>query len=297
MITEETNPHSKEIDALPIEEIIRIMNEENLLVTEAVRAASDSISLAVRDAVNTIRSGGRLIYIGAGTSGRLGVLDASEIPPTFNVSPDAVRGMIAGGNRALTEAVEGAEDDEDAGIEAVSGVSDKDMLIGITASGTTPFTLAALKEGKRRGAKCRLLTCNDVRYDFLDGIIKLLAGPEIIAGSTRLKAGTATKIVLNMISTAVMIRLGKVYKGYMVDVVPSNKKLRKRAVRIIQEITGCRIGEADVLLDRSGGNAKTAILMRLKGLSCEEGKGLLERSDGSLRKALGDNEPQAHKVP
>jgi len=286
MITEETNPHSKEIDALPIEEIIRIMNEENLLVTEAVRAASDSISLAVRDAVNTIRSGGRLIYIGAGTSGRLGVLDASEIPPTFNVSPDAVRGMIAGGNRALTEAVEGAEDDEDAGIEAVSGVSDKDMLIGITASGTTPFTLAALKEGKRRGAKCRLLTCNDVRYDFLDGIIKLLAGPEIIAGSTRLKAGTATKIVLNMISTAVMIRLGKVYKGYMVDVVPSNKKLRKRAVRIIQEITGCRIGEADVLLDRSGGNAKTAILMRLKGLSCEEAKGLLERSDGSLRKAL-----------
>ena len=288
MITEETNPHSKEIDALPIEEIIRIMNEENLLVTEAVRAASDSISLAVRDAVNTIRSGGRLIYIGAGTSGRLGVLDASEIPPTFNVSPDAVRGMIAGGNRALTEAVEGAEDDEDAGIEAVSGVSDKDMLIGITASGTTPFTLAALKEGKRRGAKCRLLTCNDVRYDFLDGIIKLLAGPEIIAGSTRLKAGTATKIVLNMISTAVMIRLGKVYKGYMVDVVPSNKKLRKRAVRIIQEITGCRIGEADVLLDRSGGNAKTAILMRLKGLSCEEAKGLLERSDGSLRKALGE---------
>ena len=286
MITEETNPHSKEIDALPIEEIIRIMNEENLLVTEAVRAASDSISLAVRDAVNAIRSGGRLIYIGAGTSGRLGVLDASEIPPTFNVSPDAVRGMIAGGNRALTEAVEGAEDDEDAGIEAVSGVSDKDMLIGITASGTTPFTLAALKEGKRRGAKCRLLTCNDVRYDFLDGIIKLLAGPEIIAGSTRLKAGTATKIVLNMISTAVMIRLGKVYKGYMVDVVPSNKKLRKRAVRIIQEITGCRIGEADVLLDRSGGNAKTAILMRLKGLSCEEAKGLLERSDGSLRKAL-----------
>ena len=194
--------------------------------------------------------------------------------------------MIAGGNRALTEAVEGAEDDEDAGIEAVSGVSDKDMLIGITASGTTPFTLAALKEGKRRGAKCRLLTCNDVRYDFLDGIIKLLAGPEIIAGSTRLKAGTATKIVLNMISTAVMIRLGKVYKGYMVDVVPSNKKLRKRAVRIIQEITGCRIGEADVLLDRSGGNAKTAILMRLKGLSCEEAKGLLERSYGSLRKAL-----------
>ena len=288
MITEETNPHSKEIDALSIQEIIRIMNDENLLVTEAVRAASDSISLAVRDAVCAIRSGGRLIYIGAGTSGRLGILDASEIPPTFNVSPDLVRGLIAGGNRALTEAVEGAEDDEEAGIEAVSGVSDKDMLIGITASGTTPFTISALREGKRRGARCRLLTCNDVEYDFLDGIIKLLAGPEIIAGSTRLKAGTATKIVLNMISTAAMIQLGKVYKGCMVDVVPSNKKLRSRAIRIIREITGCRDEEAEVLLDRSGGNAKTAILMRLKGLSREEAKGLLERSDGSLRKALGE---------
>lgn len=286
MITEETNPHSKEIDALPIEEIIRIMNEENLLVTEAVKAAGDSISMAVKDAVSAIRSGGRLIYIGAGTSGRLGVLDASEIPPTFNVSPDVVRGMIAGGNRALTEAIEGVEDDAEAGIQTVADVTDKDMLIGITASGTTPFTLAALKEGKRRGAKCRLLTCNDVEYNFPDGIIKLLAGPEIIAGSTRLKAGTATKIVLNMISTAAMIQLGKVYKGYMVDVVPSNKKLRGRAARIIREITGCRDEEAETLLDRSGGNAKTAILMHLKGLNCEEAKDLLERSDGSLRKAL-----------
>src|SRR4030067_930151 len=179
--TEETNPHSKEIDALPIQEIIRIMNEENLLVTEAVRAASDSISMAVRDAVNAIRSGGRLIYIGAGTSGRLWALDASEIP----------------------------------------------------------LTLAALKEAKRRGAKCWLLTCNDIAYDFLDGIIKLLAGPEIIAGSTRLKAGTATKIVLNMISTAAMIQLGKVYKDYMVDVVPSNKNVRRRGGRIIREVTEC----------------------------------------------------------
>ena len=288
MITEETNPHSKEIDALPIQEIIRIMNNENLLVAEAVRAASDSISMAVRDAVNAIRSGGRSVYIGAGTSGRLGVLDASEIPPTINVSPDLVRGIIAGGNRALTEAVEGAEDDEDAGIEAVADVSDRDMLIGITASGTTPFTLAALKEAKRRGTKSWLLTCNDVEYNFLDGIIKLLAGPEIIAGSTRLKAGTATKLVLNMISTAAMIQLGKVYKGCMVDVVPSNKKLRNRAIRIIQEITGCRDEEAEALLDRSGGNAKTAILMHLKGLGREEAKGLLERSAGSLRKALGE---------
>src|SRR3970282_745178 len=180
MITEETNPHSKEIDALPIEEIIRIMNEENLLVTEAVRAASDSISLAVRDAVNTIRSGGRLIYIGAGTSGRLGVLDASEIPPTFGVVPHVVKAIIAGGEKAITEAVEGAEDDEDAGVKAVSGIREKDMLLGIAASGKTPFTISALKEGRRQKAKCWLLTCNDVEYDFLNGIICLPVGPEVI---------------------------------------------------------------------------------------------------------------------
>lgn len=295
MTTEETNPHSKEIDALSIQEILRIMNEENLLVADAISTASDSISIAVTDAVRAIRAGGRLIYIGAGTSGRLGVLDASEIPPTFSVSLDVIKGIIAGGPRALTEAIEGAEDDEEAGIAVVTDISDRDMLIGITASGTTPFTIAALREGKRRGAKCWLLTCNDIEYKFLDGIIKLLAGPEIIAGSTRLKAGTATKIVLNMISTAAMIQLGKVYKGYMVDVVPSNKKLRNRALRIIREITGCQDEEAEALLDRSGNNAKTAILMQMKGLSCEEAKGLLESSGGSLRKALGDNKPQARK--
>ena len=284
--TEDINPHSKEIDALPLEENIQIMNDENLQVIGAINAARCSITKAINDAIGAIQSGRNLVYIGAGTSGRLGVLDASEIPPTFNVSTDVVRGIIAGGDRAITEAVEGAEDDEDAGVKAVSGIREGDMLLGISASGETPFTIAALREGKRLGAKCWLLTCNDVGYDFLDGVIKLVVGPEIIAGSTRLKAGTATKIVLNMISTAAMIKLGKVYKDYMVDVVPSNKKLRDRALKIIQDITGCEIKDAEMLLDKSGGNAKTAILMYRKGLSYEDAKGLLERSGNSLREAL-----------
>lgn len=287
MDTEGINPLSRNIDALSIEKILLTMNGENVRVLEAVHASMEAISRAVHEAVEAIRSGRGLIYIGAGTSGRLGVLDASEIPPTFGVPPEVIRGVIAGGETALTAAVEGAEDDEEAGIQAASGIREGDMLLGITASGTTPFTLSALREGKRQGAKCWLLTCNDVAYGFLDGMIKLPVGPEIIAGSTRLKAGTATKIVLNMISTAVMIRLGKVYKGYMVDVAPSNKKLRKRALMIVQEITGCRLEEAESFLDKSGGNAKTAILMYRKGLSLEEAKDLLERSDHSLRKALG----------
>lgn len=286
MLTEDINPMSKDIDALSLQEIIRIMNEENLCVVEAVNAVSDSIEMAVNDTVMTIKSGGSLVYIGAGTSGRLGVLDASEIPPTFGVSSDIVKGIIAGGEKALTEAVEGAEDDEDAGISAVTGVHDGDMLMGISASGSTPFTISALREGKRLGAKCWLLACNDVDYDFLDGVIKLQVGPEIVAGSTRLKAGTATKMVLNMISTAAMIKLGKVYKGYMIDVIPSNKKLRRRAVKIIQEVAGCSMEDAMVLLDKSNGNAKTAVLMYMRNMGQEEAIRLLDKSGGSLRNAL-----------
>ena len=282
------NPHSRLLDALPVNEIITLMNYENLRVMNSINSAKSSISSAINDAVTAIQSGGSLIYIGAGTSGRLGVLDASEIPPTFGVTPDTIKAIIAGGERAITSAVEGAEDDEDAGIKAVAGTTQKDMLLGITASGSTPFTISALREGKRRGAKCWLLTCNDITYDFPDGIINLPVGPEIIGGSTRLKAGTTTKIVLNMISTAAMIKLGRVYKGYMVDVIPSNKKLRKRALRIIQEITGCESEEAETLLDKSGGNAKTSILMYMKGLSYEDARELLRLSDDSLRKALGE---------
>jgi len=286
MITEDLNPLAADIDALSIEEIVRIMNDEDMLVVKAVKNARDSICKAIYNAVDCIKSGGSLIYIGAGTSGRLGILDSSEMPPTFNVSPETVRAIIAGGNEAITNSIEGAEDDEDAGKMALANIKDKDMLLGITASGKTPFVISALKQGKNIGARCWLLTCNDVEHDFLDGIIKVLVGPEIIAGSTRLKAGTATKMVLNAISTAMMINLGKVYKGYMVDVVPSNKKLLDRALRIIQTIAGCSNEEAKELLVKSNYNPKTAVLMHLKGLSYEDAKSLLERSEDSLRKAL-----------
>lgn len=286
MHTEETNPASGNIDTLSLTDIIRIMDEENQCVVDAVKSAGDSIERIISDVLRTIKSGGSLIYIGAGTSGRLGVLDASEMPPTFGVSSDIVKGIIAGGEKALTEAVEGAEDDETAGIRAVAGIRSVDLLIGISASGKTRFTISALIEGKRRGAVCWLMECNDAEYDFLDGIIKLPVGPEIVAGSTRLKAGTATKMVLNMISTAAMIKLGKVYKGYMIDVIPSNIKLKNRAKRMIQEITGCGMEEAEELLVKSGGNAKTAVLMYMKKLSQEEAVSLLESSEGSLRNAL-----------
>lgn len=287
MLTEEINPLSENIDALSVPEIIHIMNIENQCVVDAVKSAADSIEKIISDVVRTIKSGGSLIYIGAGTSGRLGVLDASEMPPTFGVSSDIVKGIIAGGEKALTEAVEGAEDDDADGISAVAGIRSGDILLGISASGKTPFTISALREGKRRGALSWLLECNDAEHEFLDGIIKLPVGPEIVAGSTRLKAGTATKMVLNMISSAAMIKLGKVYKGYMIDVIPSNTKLKNRAKRMIQELTGCSIEDAEELLNKSGGNAKTAVLMYMKKLNQEGAVSLLESSGGSLRNALG----------
>ncbi|MCC7203145.1 MAG: N-acetylmuramic acid 6-phosphate etherase [Nitrospirae bacterium] len=286
MYNDDINPHSEHLDSLSADEIITRMNYDNLRVMNAINSAKGPITAAINDAVSAIQSGGSLIYVGAGTSGRLGVLDASEIPPTFGVSPEVVRAIIAGGDRAITLAVEGAEDDEDAGRKDVSGIGNRDMLLGITASGSTPYTIAALKEAKRRGSKCWLLVCNEVTLDFPDGIINLSVGPEMIGGSTRLKAGTATKIVLNMISTAAMIKLGKVYKGYMVDVIPSNRKLRKRALNIIQGITGCSSEEAEVFLEKSGENAKTAILMYMKGLNLNDAKEVLKSSEDSLRKAL-----------
>lgn len=287
MLTEELNEFAKDIDTLSVKEILQIMNHENRKVFDAVSSAIYQIDRAVNEALDTLRSGGRLIYIGAGTSGRLGVLDAVEMVPTFNVSVDTVKAIIAGGEKALTRAIEGAEDDEEAGKNDVSDVKNGDMIIGISASGKTPYVISALREAKiNKGARCWLLTCNDVDYNFLDGTIKLIVGPEIVAGSTRLKAGTATKIVLNMISTATMIKLGKVYKGYMVDVVPSNKKLKQRALRIIKEITGCSDEEAREYLHKSKGSAKLAILMYIKKLDYEEAVEILNSSGGSLRSAL-----------
>jgi N-acetylmuramic acid 6-phosphate etherase len=213
------------------------------------------------------------------------VLDASEIPPTF--SDNGFESIIAGGEAALRTAIEGAEDDEESGAGAASGIGSKDVAVGISASGTTSFVLSFLSEAKKRGAKCWLITCSDINsYPFVDHMIKLPTGPEVIAGSTRLKAATATKLVLNMLSTATMIELGGVYDGLMVDVAPTNKKLVRRAEGIISQITGCTEEDAARYLKLSGMRAKAAVVMIKKGVSKEEADELLKKSAGSLRKAL-----------
>ena len=285
MSTESIHSSTDNIDSCSIEEVVDLMNSEDLNVVKSVQKAKPDICRAVEDAVMSLKSGGRLIYIGAGTSGRLGVLDASEIYPTFGVS-DRVKSIIAGGNRAVRSAVEGAEDSAEEGAKSVEDVKENDMLLGITASGKTPFVIAALREGKHRRATCWLLTCNDIKYEFLDGVINVITGPEIIAGSTRLKAGTATKMVLNMISTITMIRMGHVYRGRMIDVVPSSEKLIGRALTIIKDITGCSPEDAKHVLEESNNNPKTAVLMMLKKMNAEDAGNLLQEYNGSLRQAL-----------
>ncbi len=283
--TENQNRSSKGIDALSVTEVLNLMHREDANALDAVGSSLADIEQAVHDAVRTIRSGGRIFYMGAGTSGRLGVLDASEIQPTFG--SDRFRAIIAGGERALTHAVEGAEDDEAAARKAVADVKAGDMAVGISASGRTPFVVEALRESKTSGALCWLITCNNIeKPTFLDGMVVLNTGPELVAGSTRLKAATATKLVLNMLSTATMISLGGVYDGLMVDVVPSNKKLIARAEGIVMQITGCDREEASKLLKESGMKSKTAALMKIKGISRSEAERLLEEAGGSLRQAL-----------
>ena len=235
--------------------------------------------------------GGRLIYIGAGTSGRLGVLDASECPPTFGTPPELVIGLIAGGPVALTAAVEGAEDDQEGGAEEIAklGVNERDCVIGIAASGRTPYAIGGLQESKRRGALTISVVCN--RPSPLEKLseigITLVVGPEVISGSTRLKAGTAQKMVLNMISTAVMIRLGKSYSNMMVDVQPTNAKLRKRARRIVAEATGLDLQQATEILSACNGEVKTAIVAVLADISPELARIRLNETGGYVRKAIG----------
>jgi N-acetylmuramic acid 6-phosphate etherase len=282
---ENSNPASKGIDALLVAEVLGLMHKEDAVAVEAVGARLADMEKAVTDAVRAIEGGGRVFYIGAGTSGRLGVLDAAEIPPTFG--KESFTAIMAGGEMAITGAVEGAEDDEEAGRKAASEISGGDMALGISASGRTPFVISALKEAKSRGALCWLITCNEIeRYPFLDGMITLPTGPELVAGSTRLKAATATKLALNMLSTATMIKLGGVYDGLMVDVVPSNRKLIARAEGIIMHISGCSKEEASNYLNESGMRPKVASLMKFRNLSREDAERLLEESGGSLRKAM-----------
>lgn len=288
--TEERNPHTRDIDILPTLDMLRLMNAEDQKVALAVREELPNIAAAVDAITIRMQRGGRLVYIGAGTSGRLGMLDASECPPTFGISPELVVGLIAGGSAALTEAVEGAEDDLEGGAAKVAelGVNESDCVIGIAASGGTPYAIGGLQEAKKRGALAISLACN--RPSPLEEIAQIgiapVVGPEVLAGSTRLKAGTAQKMVLNMISTAVMIRLGKTYSNLMVDVQPTNLKLRQRARRIVAEATGLNSRQASEVLSICDGEVKTAIVVVLAGISPELARARLHERGGYVRNAI-----------
>ena len=292
LTTEAIDPALTEWDALDTLTRLRLMNDEDAKVAAAVAQELPQIARAVSRAAASLRAGGRLIYVGAGTSGRLGVLDASECPPTFGVAPGVVVGIIAGGDGAMFQAVEGAEDDPDAGAAAIveADITARDTVVGISASGQAPFVLGALQQAARRGAATVALTNN--RPSALEAAAAItiapIVGPEVLAGSTRLKSGTAQKMVLNMISTNAMVEVGKTYGNLMVDVQATNTKLRARAARIVAQVTGAtpeRITEALLAAD---GSAKLAILMLQTGLTADDARARLLHSGGFLRRALSE---------
>jgi N-acetylmuramic acid 6-phosphate etherase len=290
LTTEAVHPDAEGIDALSTEGALRVMNDADATVAVAVRAEIPAIARVVEWVAASMNAGGRLIYVGAGTSGRLGCLDAAEIPPTFGMPPDRVVGLIAGGESALRRSVEGAEDRPEDGAAdlAALDVSERDTVVGISASGRTPYVLGALHEARRRGARTAGLANN--RPCEIEGacdvLIAPVVGPEVISGSTRLKAGTAQKLVLNMISTMAMVRIGKTYGPLMVDLQPTNEKLRQRARRLVATVVGCSREEAARLLDAAGGRTKVAIVAGLRDGDIEAAAALLERAGGSVREAL-----------
>ncbi len=290
LLTEGRNPASTRLDELTPLEIVRLMNAEDARVAPAVAAEAERIARAVEVITERLRAGGRLIYVGAGTSGRLGVLDASECPPTFNSPPEQVVGVIAGGPAALTRAIEGAEDHPEYGERDLMalGVGAADAVVGIATSGRTPYVLGAVAYARRQGAFTVGIACNaDAELNAaVDLPIVPLVGPEVLSGSTRLKAGTATKLVLNMLSTGAMVRLGKTYGNLMVDLRATNSKLRARTNRIVRQLTGLSAAEADQLLQRSGGELRTALVARLSGIEPEEARARLAAAGGRVRQAV-----------
>ncbi len=290
MTTELRNEASATIDAATTLEIVDMINREDQLVAQAVAAERDSIAAAIDVITQRLRDGGRLLYIGAGTSGRLGVLDASECPPTFNTPPSMVVGIIAGGREALTNAIEGAEDNPQLSIDDLQAhqLSERDVLVGIATSGRTPYVISALQYARSIGAAAIGLACNaqSEMAHVADIMITPVVGPEVVSGSTRLKAGTATKLVLNMLTTATMIKLGKTYGNLMVDLRASNVKLKARSIRIVQAITRVSPERASELLHLSAGDVKTAIVVELKHVTPELARLRLQQADGHLRTAL-----------
>ncbi|EGR0308192.1 TPA: N-acetylmuramic acid 6-phosphate etherase [Vibrio cholerae] len=294
LVSEGRNPDTMDIDLLSSQEIVERLNQQDKQVPLAVEAVLPQIAQAVDKITAAFKQGGRLIYLGAGTSGRLGVLDASECPPTFGVSDQMVIGLIAGGKEAMFTAQEGAEDNATLGAHDLQQIdfSNKDVLVGIAASGRTPYVIGALEYANDLGATTIALSCNPDSpiAEIAQIAISPVVGPEALTGSTRLKSGTAQKLVLNMLTTASMIRLGKSYQNLMVDVRATNRKLIARAVRIVMQATDCQREEAEALLKESHNNAKLAILMHLTGMNYEQATAKLSQSDGFLRRAMEEHE-------
>jgi N-acetylmuramic acid 6-phosphate etherase len=289
--TETRNERTADLDGMPVTDLLTAMNDEDQTVALAVRRALPRIAEAVQAAEASLRRGGRLIYLGAGTSGRIGLLDAVECPPTFGTAPEQVMGLLAGGPGAFITAVEGAEDDPRGAVTDLeaAGLGPADVLVGLAASGRTPYVVGGLEYARGIGAATVSVACNagaEVSRH-ADIAIEVVTGPEVLTGSTRLKAGTAEKLVCNMLSTATMVRLGKVYGNLMVDVRATNAKLVDRARRIVVQATGADPRDAERALEAAGGHAKTAIMMLLGGMTVEQAAEALRRGDGSIRSALG----------
>jgi len=292
LVTEQRNPRSKRLDRLSTPQVLRLMNAEDRRVPVAVGREVPKIARAVDLIVERLLEGGRIFYVGAGTSGRLGVLDAAECPPTFGTPRTLVQGIIAGGRRALVRSVEGAEDDAAASVAALKKrrVGAKDVVVGIMASRRTPYAIGAVEYGRRVGAATIVVTANptsDVKFD-CDVVIAPRVGPEVVTGSTRLKAGTAQKLVLNMLSTATMVRLGKVYENLMVDLKTASRKLEERTKRVFMHATVDRYEEAEPALRQAGGSLKVAIVMRRAKITRAEAERRLKRAQGWVRQAIAD---------
>ena len=290
LITEQRNPNSMHVDSLSALEIVQLMNEEDKQVPLAIEKCLPQIAQAVECIVSAFQQGGRLVYVGAGTSGRLGVLDASECPPTFGVSPEMVKGIIAGGERALRHPIEGAEDSKAQAVVDLQTIqlSSKDVLVGIAASGRTPYVIGALEYAKSLGSVTVSIASNpnSAMANIVDIAIDTVVGPEVLTGSSRLKSGTAQKLVLNMLTTASMILMGKCYQNLMVDVQASNEKLKARAIHIVMQATDCDKALAEETLKQADQNAKLAIMMILSGLDRAQAEALLEKHQGKLQLAL-----------
>ncbi len=287
MSTERVNPRTTELSSMSIREAIEVINQENYNSVKCIESQFDVLEKVIEITSEALERGGRIIYMGAGTSGRLGLLDAVECPPTFGVDFNTVIGLIAGGDQAFVKAVEGAEDSEELGVEDLKRIhlNEKDVVIGLAASGRTPYVIGGIEYAKKAGAKCCAVVCN--KNSEIGKICPLTIeaepGPEVLTGSTRLKAGTTTKLILNMISTISMIRIGKIYKNYMVDVKMSNKKLVTRGTNIVSAVTGCSKERAEEALAESEGSVRTAIAMILLGCKKEEAEDALKKVNGRIQ--------------